>query len=227
MTDLAYGAPGHPPAGWHPDPHGSGLRWWDGAAWTEHVSPTPQQPLPISSAADPRVPSGRQLLVGAATLVAVVAAAALLIGRGGGSSSPQGSEAGAAAASMPPATAAVPSPAEPPAGTPAPAEAAPAPAGAPAALAKERAHTAQIAIETYATDHGGSYASATPAALIAIEPTLQGTFLEVAATTDSYRIVVQSEGVVAFSVEKEPGGGVEYGCFPEGQEDCPTGGDWG
>jgi hypothetical protein len=30
------------PAGWYPDPaHGIGMRWWDGVAWTEHVSPPP------------------------------------------------------------------------------------------------------------------------------------------------------------------------------------------
>ena len=34
-------APPIVPAGWHPDPHGAGLRWWDGQRWTEHVSDRP------------------------------------------------------------------------------------------------------------------------------------------------------------------------------------------
>jgi len=29
-----------PPAGWHPDPHGSArYRYWDGRNWTEHFAP--------------------------------------------------------------------------------------------------------------------------------------------------------------------------------------------
>lgn len=37
------------PAGWHPDPSGAaGLRWWDGAAWTEHTQQPGVGPLPTA-----------------------------------------------------------------------------------------------------------------------------------------------------------------------------------
>jgi hypothetical protein len=32
------GAPTMTPPGWHPDPAGNGLRWWDGNNWTEHTT---------------------------------------------------------------------------------------------------------------------------------------------------------------------------------------------
>jgi hypothetical protein len=41
------------------------------------------------------------------------------------------------------------------------------------AAAKELAHSAQVAIETYATDNGGSYAAATAATLNTYESTIQ------------------------------------------------------
>src|SRR6478735_9037287 len=40
------------------------------------------------------------------------------------------------------------------------------------AKAKEYAHSAQVAMETYSTDHGGSYTGADEEELINIEPTL-------------------------------------------------------
>jgi hypothetical protein len=41
-----------PPPGWYQDPTGPGLRWWDGAQWTEHqqhaaaLPPPPTVPRP-------------------------------------------------------------------------------------------------------------------------------------------------------------------------------------
>src|SRR3954462_13457917 len=41
--------------------------------------------------------------------------------------------------------------------------------------AKENAHTTQVAMETYSTEHGGSYSEVTLAKLHGIEPTLPST----------------------------------------------------
>jgi hypothetical protein len=38
----------HTPAGWYPDPDGSGgQRYWDGSTWTEHRSPAVAAPAPV------------------------------------------------------------------------------------------------------------------------------------------------------------------------------------
>ena len=39
---TAPGAPPPPPptpAGWYPNQHGPGMRWWDGSRWTDHLAP--------------------------------------------------------------------------------------------------------------------------------------------------------------------------------------------
>src|SRR5882724_6794729 len=61
------------------------------------------------------------------------------------------------------------------------------------AKAKEYAHSAQVAMETFATDHSGSYALATPAELEAIEPTLSSASITTPVTeADEYEIVSES-----------------------------------
>jgi type IV pilus assembly protein PilA len=56
--------------------------------------------------------------------------------------------------------------------------------------AKENAHTAQVAIETYSTENSGSYAGATAAELKKIEPTIV-----VSTTTGSGESATHSEGI--------------------------------
>lgn len=47
MSDPPPPPTGGPPPGWYPDPGtGTGLRWWDGTTWTEHVGDSPPAPVP-------------------------------------------------------------------------------------------------------------------------------------------------------------------------------------
>lgn len=104
------------PPGWYPDPFGRAqVRWWSGAAWTEHVgtdgqsftdppieSPAvvPHAPVPQAAPAAP----GRSLT--ASQKLAIVGVAALLVGAAGGwflrgdSSSDQSSTVGNAPESL-------------------------------------------------------------------------------------------------------------------------------
>ncbi|HET8863549.1 MAG TPA: type II secretion system protein [Solirubrobacterales bacterium] len=108
------------------------------------------------------------------------------------------------------------------------------------AKAKEYAHSAQVAMETYATDNNGSYANATPLKLEEIEPTLSSaTFTNVAAGAfvpapdpDGYTISIEGSTGQEFSVVNDEGE-LSFPCEVGGKGGCPdTGaaggaGDWG
>jgi type IV pilus assembly protein PilA len=103
--------------------------------------------------------------------------------------------------------------------------------------AKENAHTAQVAVETYATEHNGEYANVSTTALHAIEPVIPQTPGN--ATTKTEGIIVESPtgepkkyilqsvsstGTV-FKIENN-GGAMKYECTQPEHGGCPAGGDW-
>lgn len=100
-SDLPYGSgpeggtPGSnvPPPGWFPDPSGQHLaRWWDGAAWTNHVQDAPPGQGPGSIGAGNggvgRRPGGLALPLGIGAAVAVVAIVIIAALAGGGGPGP-------------------------------------------------------------------------------------------------------------------------------------------
>jgi type IV pilus assembly protein PilA len=92
------------------------------------------------------------------------------------------------------------------------------------AKAKETAHSAQVAIETCATDHNNDYSTCDDlAVLAAIEPTLTGapvTF-PVAATTNSYSVRVTAPSTHTFDIVRASTGATSYPCSPGGSGGCP------
>jgi type IV pilus assembly protein PilA len=100
------------------------------------------------------------------------------------------------------------------------------------AKAKETAHSAQVAMETCATDNNNSYATCDQTALNAIEPTIPATGggLTITSTPNSYSIVVAATGGSGdtFSLIRSSTGAMTYPCTTPGKGGCPTGAaGWG
>jgi len=101
------------------------------------------------------------------------------------------------------------------------------------AQAKSAVRTAETAMETYATEHGGSYSEATVSILHNIEPTLQETgnnhiVIEEPATpgSKSFKVASVSATTNSFSIERKADGTVVFNCTTGGKAGCPTGGKW-
>ena len=83
--------------------------------------------------------------------------------------------------------------------------------------AKESVRTAQTAMETYSTDHDGTYAGADVAALQAIEPTVDAATVIADSGgsgtpgANSYRVTVPSDSGGTFSIDRT-GGTLTYPC---------------
>jgi type IV pilus assembly protein PilA len=96
--------------------------------------------------------------------------------------------------------------------------------------AKSSVRTAQTAMETYATDNGGSYLGATAANLRTIESTLNDANLNApTAAAGSYTVSVTSDGKAknVFSISRASNGTTTLTCTAGGTDGCPTGGNWG
>src|SRR3954447_19511807 len=105
--------------------------------------------------------------------------------------------------------------------------------------AKEMAHTAQVAMETYATDNNGNYTGVAPAALNAIDNSLAlaagapaKPFLSTATapTATTWALTVTSPTGNTFSISRSNTGALSYDCTVPGTNNragCPTGNKWG
>ena len=107
--------------------------------------------------------------------------------------------------------------------------------------AKEMAHTAQVAMETYATDNSGTYAAVSPAKLAAIENSIQtavsttSPYLSAAAVVGAnnkgWTLTVTSGSTSnTFTIARDATtGALSFTCGPvanQGTGGCPSGGNW-
>ena len=95
--------------------------------------------------------------------------------------------------------------------------------------AKEMAHSAQVALETYATDNNGAYTGASLAGLQAIESTIGTGGNTVAVTVsapDAYNLTVTSTATTHTFTIAKTANSIAFTCTPPGQGGCPTGGNW-
>lgn len=97
--------------------------------------------------------------------------------------------------------------------------------------AKENLHSAQVAMETCATEHNGEYNNATTPcdqeALHAIEKTIPGTgggFTAITPEENGYTLTAEGSGERTFTL-KNTGGELEFTCAPSGGA-CVNG-EWG
>lgn len=98
------------------------------------------------------------------------------------------------------------------------------------AAAKEQVRTGQTTMETYSTEHNGSYVGANTGELEKIEPTLKDTTTATFAvkgipTAGSYEIESKAAGSGDVFVIKVVEGAVTRTCTPVKTGGCPTG-DW-
>jgi hypothetical protein len=85
--------------------------------------------------------------------------------------------------------------------------------------------TAQVAIETLATDNAGRYSGATAEKLAQIEPTLADAELTVDADAQSYTLTVDTRDN-SYSISRASNGRLTYPCGSPGEGECGPDGSW-
>jgi type IV pilus assembly protein PilA len=100
------------------------------------------------------------------------------------------------------------------------------------AQAKAAVRTAETAMETYATEHGGEYLAATDENLHDIEPTLVETgggdneIIVAEAGVETFKVESVSGTDNHFIIEREAGGVVDFDCTEHSNAGCPSTGNW-
>jgi len=95
--------------------------------------------------------------------------------------------------------------------------------------AKEYAHSAQVAAETYATENAGTYKGVEPSILTNIEPTLNGAVKLEAKAIESdkgYEIAVESSTGNVFTIKRNAESKTFLTCTAKGKAGCPPSGEW-
>jgi type IV pilus assembly protein PilA len=95
------------------------------------------------------------------------------------------------------------------------------------AKAKEYAHTAQVATETFSTENSGLYTGVTLAKLQAIEPTVPAT-IAVTAEEEGKGYKIESTATTGnkFTIERSKEGKLSFTCTAVGKGGCPSTGNW-
>jgi type IV pilus assembly protein PilA len=101
------------------------------------------------------------------------------------------------------------------------------------AKAKEYVHTAQVAMETCATENNNSYTPCVQSVLHSVEPTIPSTgggfAVDPTTPVNGYTITVTASGGEAhtFTLERTGTGSLVYSCTVPSKGGCPAGGNWG
>jgi type IV pilus assembly protein PilA len=93
------------------------------------------------------------------------------------------------------------------------------------AKAKETDHSAQVAMETCATENSGEYSACKVTVLEAIEPTLKGQSVSVAVAAKEYTVTTPGSSGT-FSIKRSTTGELSYTCSKPKTGGCPANGNW-